>query len=104
MKRLMKPLLTWLLIMAMMIQTLALSCSALVSGISTLIGKPTTLEELLSGGIGKFDSDEAIAQLRKDFLGSINQDLLKKIEDYELHGKVEVILTFSDDSLVSSFS
>ncbi len=104
MKRLAKPLLTWILIMALMIQTLALSCSALVTNLSSLIGVPGAKEEIFSGGIGKFDSDETIARLKKEFLKSINQDLLKKVEDYELRGEVDVILTFSDNSLVSSFA
>ena len=104
MKRLAKPFLTWILIMALMLQAMALSCSALVTNLSSLIGSPSSLEEILSGGIGKFDSDETIARLKKEFLKSINQDLLKKVEDYEMRGEVDVILTFSDNSLVSSFS
>lgn len=94
---------TWVMILVMLVQSLSLGCFAIVDNLAGLFSG-SSLSDLGFGGIGKFESDEVIAQLKKDFLKSLNQDLLKKVEDYELKGEVGVILTFSDDSLISSYT
>lgn len=50
-----------------------------------------------------FNREELIATAKKDLLQYINQDLLKKVSDYKLTGPVDVILSFSDDSLVTAY-
>ena len=55
-------------------------------------------------GIVKLDVDEVTAKLKKDLIKSLNQELVKKVSDYELQGSVGLIITFSDDSLVSAYT
>lgn len=50
------------------------------------------------------DKDQAIAELRKEMINSINKDLIKNIADYSLSGKVNAIITFSEDSLVADYN
>ncbi len=50
------------------------------------------------------DKDKAIADLRKDMIKSINKDLIKNIADYRLSGKVNAIITFSENSLVNEYN
>ncbi len=102
MKQLPKKLVAWVLLAAMLIQMLSLTCMAAASAVSPFSGSNSAGGSIVNG-IGKFDSDEMIAQLKKDFLGSINKDLLQKVEDYQLRGEVGVILTFSEDSVINSF-
>ena len=47
---------------------------------------------------------ENIASLRKDFLGTINENLLMRIDEYELSGPVDVIITFTENSLVERYN
>ena len=92
-----------LLVASFMMQAVSLCCFAAMDTLSSTL---PSFKPGLSGsstGIGKFDSDETIAQLKKDFLKSLNQDLLYKIEDYELTGEVGVILTFSENSLIAEY-
>lgn len=94
---------TWVMVLAILVQSLSVGVFALASDLSDLLGRPGT-SDVGFNGIGKFDSDETIARLKKDFLKSLNQDLLKKVEDYQLKGEVGVIVTFSDNSLISSYT
>ena len=96
-------LITLVLVASFMLQTLSVCCFAATDSLGGIL---PSLKPGISGnssGIGKFDTDATIEQLKKDFLKSINQDLLMKIEDYELTGEVGVILTFSDDSLIAEY-
>lgn len=92
-----------LLLVTLLVQTTAFMCSAAFAAVN-----PSSESESVKGGIvngiGKLESDEIIAQLKKDFLGSLNKDLVTKIEDYELKGDTDVIITFSDGSLVDSYT
>ena len=93
-----------IMVVSIMMQALSLCCFAAADG--SLNGILPNVTPGLSGnssGIGKFDTDATIEALKKDLLKTINQDLLHKIEDYELSGRVEVILTFSDDSLIAEY-
>lgn len=51
-----------------------------------------------------FDKNKAIADLKEDLIKSINQDLIKQIDDYNLSGAVNAIITFSEDSLVNEYN
>lgn len=94
-----------LLFVALLIQTFSVLCFAAANDDSfTSPSAPSISDEGIKNGIGKFDSDEAIARLKKELLASLNQDLLSKVEDYELKGDVQVIITFSDNSLISTYA
>ncbi len=92
---------TWVLLIALLLQSMAMTTFAALGGKFGPNGLDT---EGIQNNLGGFDSDATIAQLKKDFLNSINKDLLMKIEDYELTGEVGLIISFSDNSLVSAFS
>lgn len=53
---------------------------------------------------GLFDKQQVIADLKNDFIKSLNKDLVKNISDYSLSGKVNAIITFSEDSLVKQYN
>jgi len=105
MKRFVKKLTVWAVLAAMIVQMLA------VCGFAVPIGELSALGSLngsssSSGtvdGIGKIEDSALIDSLKKDYLAYIKKDLLMKIEDYELSGEVEVVLTFSDDSIIESY-
>ena len=86
---------SFVLLIAMFIQTLAIG--ALADPIVNLITESAKSPSLSVNGVGKFDQDEEIQKLKQDFLSSIREDLLMRVDEYELTGDVGVILTFSDD-------
>ena len=92
----------FILVLVLLTQTLAVSVGAIADQISlrTNGGNSSTSPS----GIVKLDVDEVTAQLKKDFIKSLNQELVKKVSDYELKGSVGLIITFSDDSLVSAYT
>ena len=96
-------LITMILVVSFVMQAVSVCCIAATDGLG--VSSPSRVPGLSgnSSGIGKFDTDATIEQLKKDFLKSLNKDLLLKIEDYELTGEVGVILTFSDDSLIAEY-
>ncbi len=101
--RMSKKLLALLLSVLMLMQTLSVSCLAALN-VDPLFNDSSSNSGGISNGIGKFDSDETIMQLKKQLIASMNKDLLQKVEDYELRGEVKVIITFSEDSLLSAYS
>jgi len=103
-KRLTTKLTAFILLFAISVQFLPVN--ALAASISDLLsrrGEASTSTLPSAGGIGKFDTDEEIAKLKQDFLSSIREDLLMKVDEYELTGDVSVILTFSDQSVIDSY-
>lgn len=105
MKTIGKRLTALLTLVALFVQVFALSAAALTGNVSSLFGNGSTGNSGGSvSGIGNFSSDAVIQQLKKDFLGTLNRDLVHRIEDYELKGEVGVILTFSDSSLVGEYT
>lgn len=104
-RRLLASLTTWVLLIALMVQSFPLTVAAAYGGLQGLGSLPGTSG--MSGsvsGIGRWDGDEAYNQIKKDLLQSINEDLLMRVEELEMTGPVEVILTFSDDSLITAFT
>ena len=104
-----RKLTTWVLLLALLIQALSLSCLAAVDEWGTTGSTQSWNPKLpvISGqadGIGYFGSDEVIAALKKDLLKSLNQDLVQKVSDYKLTGPVGAILTFSDKSMVGAYT
>ncbi len=101
-KRLCKKACVSILVAAMMLQTLAIPGLAFEDVLSSLLGNAQNQQS--ANGIGKFESDELTAQLKKDLIKYINQDLIQSIEDYELSGAVGAIISFSENSLISTFT
>ena len=92
----------FVLLISLMLQTVAFACFAIgdfdVPGIS---GSGSSGS--LSGGLGSFNQDEVIAQLKDDFFKYVNKDLVSRVEEYKLTGPVGVILTFSDEALLDKY-
>ena len=86
-------LISLLLFIALLVQTLSVCCFAVTGG-EPLFDNSSSGSGGIINNLGKFDSDETIARLKKDLIASINKDLLKKVEDYELRGEVSAIITF----------
>ena len=101
--RMSKKLISLLLFIAMMLQTLSVCCFAISDG-EPLFGDSSSENGGIVNGLGGFDSDETISRLKKELIASMNKDLIKKIEDYELKGEVSAIITFSENSLVSAYT
>lgn len=95
-------LVAWLMLIAMLVQMFSVCSFAAIDG-DSIFQAPSTDKGGVVSGIGKLESDEVITQLKKDFLKSINKDLITRIEDLELRGAVGAIITFSENSLISSF-
>ena len=91
-----------ILVVAMMLQTFAISGLSLEDVWSSLL--ENGLKQSSANKIETVESDELIAQLKKDLIKSINQDLIKSIDEYELCGEVGAIISFSENSLISSFT
>ena len=96
----------WILVVSLMIQPLSV-CGLSFSGVTNVITGSNGNGNIISGtstGIGMLQTDATIAQLKKDLLKYLNQDLLYKVDDMELTGKVGVILTFSENALISDYA
>ena len=102
-RELMPKCFAFFLAVALMLQSVAIGVGALVDNISFNSGKVSSAEKAPTG-ITRLDTDEVTAQLKKDLIKSLNQNLVKKISDYELKGTVGLIITFSEDSLVSAYT
>ena len=92
----------FILVIVLLTQSLAVSVGAIADQFSlrTNGGSSSTTPS----GIVKLDVDEVTAQLKKDLIKTLNQELVKKVSDYELKGTVGLIITFSDDSLVDAYT
>jgi len=102
-KHLSVKILAWIMLVAMLVEMFAFSCSAIVGGAFDFSGTGSGGDKV-TGGINNFDSEEVIAQLKKDFLKSVNENLVRRIDEYKLTGEVGVILTFSDGSLMELYN
>ena len=103
--RLMRRMGAFALLVALLLQSLALSISAFFTPAElNLNDNSSNNTNGIVNGIDGFDSDEIIASLRKDFLSTIKDNLLMRIDEYELSGPVNVIITFTDDSLIEYYN
>ncbi len=91
-----------LLAILMLVQTMAIGVGAAIQDWALSTGNLDP--SLAPSGIGNITSDELMAQLKKDLIKSFNQDLVKRVDEFEMSGPVGVILTFSDDSVISSYT
>ena len=92
----------FVLVLVLLLQTLAFSTSAVAQEIelNTDVKNPT----FSASGIGNLTQGELTEQLRNEIIASMNENLVKRVEDNELSGPVGVIITFSDDSIISTYS
>ena len=95
---------TFALLLALLLQSFALSISALFTTIGSISNGNGSNNGTIVNGLGGIDRDEIIESLRKDFLGTVNEDLLMRIDEYELSGPVDVIITFTANSLVERYN
>ena len=91
-----------IILMALLLQIVSVCCFA-ADGNGFYFGGSSSSSGIVNG-IGKFDSDETIKALKKDLIASLNKDLIQQVEDYELRGEVSVIITFSEDSLITKYT
>ncbi len=92
-----------LLAVTLLVQSLAFGVGALVGDLVDLIGK-SNASAVAPSGIVKLDKDDITAKLKKDLIKSLNKNLVKKVSDCELRGPVGLIITFSEDSLISAYT
>ena len=106
--RMMRRIWAFALLVALLMQSFALSISAILTNTASILGNNgsglnSNGGAIVNGGSG-INADEIIASLRKDFLGTINENLLMRIDEYELSGPVDVIITFTENSLVERYN
>ena len=68
------------LLVALLLQMTAMFCSAALAASGPISGGSSGGGGIVNG-VGRLESDELIAQLKKDFLGTVNKDLISRIED-----------------------
>ncbi len=100
--RALKKLLSLLLFIALLVQALSVCCFAALNG-SSLLGGSSSGKGGIVNGLS-YGSDADVAKLKKELIASMNKDLVQKIEDYHLTGEVKVIITFSENSLISAYT
>ena len=91
-----------IILVALLVQIVSVCCFA-AGGNGFYFGDSSSNSGIVNG-IGKFDSDQTIKDLKKSLIASLNKDLIQKIEDYELRGEVSAIITFSEDSLITGYT
>ncbi len=91
------------LLVTLLVQSLILPASAIFANSGSISGNSSNGGAIVNG-IGGINSDEIISSLRKDFLGTVNEDLLMRIDEYDLSGPVSIIITFTDNSLVDAYN
>ena len=93
------------ILLAVLLQSFALSVSALFTNIGSILGNESSSGNgSIVNGYGGIEADEIISSLKKDFLNTINENLLMRIDEYELSGPVQVILTFTENSLIERYN
>ena len=102
-KAMLKKSFAFLLTFVLLTQSLAFGTAAIVEEIGLAAGELSPTYSNVSG-VGNLTSDEITAQLKKDLIKSFNQDLVKKVSDYEMSGPVNVIITFSENSVISAYT
>ena len=101
-RRFSAKLVSLVLFIALLVQIVSVCCFAM-GGIGGSLSGSSNNSGIING-IGNFDSDETIKALKKSLISSFNKDLIQKVEDYELRGEVSVIISFSEDSLITDYT
>ena len=96
---------TAVLVLVIMLQAMLVGVAAAVSEIAYLRdGSYGNQSSASQGGVTNFDSEALTEALIGDVIKYMKKDLLQRIEDYNLTGSAEVILMFSDKSLVGEYT
>ena len=98
---------TLLLVVSMLAQGLLTAVSA-IDFSSIGLSSNNKVEEIISavakGDITYLEENAVSAAMRDEILKSFRQDLVKRVEEYELTGPVGVVLSFSDSSLINIYT
>ncbi len=87
------------------VKKLGLLCITLTGVLTSCSLAPSNLND-----ISNMESDNHLSlkkidtDFKANFIDSINKDLIQKIKNFDMNQEVNVIITFSDDSLVSRFN
>ena len=92
-----KKIISAIILISMIVQMLSVSVFAFDAALELGSGSSGGKGSLSIDGIGDLTSDELIAELKKQYIGSLNEDLVVRIEDLELKGEVGAIISFSDN-------
>ena len=92
----------FVLILVLLLQSLAFSTSAVAQELE--LNSDTKKPTFSTSGIGNLNQGEITEQLRNEIIASMNENLVKRIEDNEMSGPVGLIITFSDDSIISTYT
>lgn len=95
---------TLLLAVTLLVQALLVPCLAFEPLLQNLLPAQSEAEKNSSSSVDTFNDKETIERLKKEFMQSINKDLVTRIEDQKLTGDVEVILTFTNDSIITAYT
>lgn len=82
---------------------LGLLCITFAGVLTSCSLAPSNLTDLLEDG-NKLSIEKINSDFKANFIDSINKDLIQKIKNFDMNQEVNVIITFSDDSLVSKFN
>ncbi len=80
---------------------------AIVMMLSSCSMNETTMDALSRSTVNvsqRINEEKILASLKYALIASMNQDLVKQIKDYKLSGSVNVIISFSEDSLVERYN
>lgn len=91
------------LLITLLVQSLAVPAAAIFANPWSISGSGSNGGSIVNG-IGGINSDEIISSLRQDFFKTINEDLLMRVDQYELSGPVDVIITFTGNSLIDYYN
>ena len=92
------------LTLVLLVQTMAFGISAAAGELGSAFGSSSSGSSSTGGGYSGFDTNEIAQALRDDIIKSMKQDLLQRVEDYDLSGEVDIILTFSEGSLIDEYT
>ena len=103
-KKIVGKLIVWSLLVTVIVQTLSVGGFAFPAVDLLTEGGSSSSGGSSGGSAGSVIEDEKIkAELKQDYLKYIKKDLLMKIEDYELKGDVDVVITFSENSIIETY-
>ena len=73
------------ILLALLLQSFALSVSAIFTNLGSILNNGSgSGNGSVVNGYGGIDADEIISSLKKDFLNTINENLLMRVDQYEV--------------------
>lgn len=83
---------------------IGLLCVTFVGVLTSCSLAPSNLNDLSIEDGNKLSIEKINTDFKANFIDSINKDLIQKIKNFDMNQEVNVIITFSDDSLVSNYN